>query len=890
MNQITITPPDGTPVFHTAVDGQRIVVVALGGIEDVTIDLPAIAPSAIGMSIEISFIMAPGAFGRIAPAVADNLQLMGSGDGGVGEEMVLWDSTTLRTSFYRLTATHTAIYTIWLVQPLVPIGMLGPAVGFGFNPLVPLPMTITAHGGLGGPPGAANIGADVEIKGGFGSIDNSGVSGSGGNIQINSGLISVSAGGAAPQGPDINITASNGGTNTGPFAAGNGGNLQFYAGAGGAAFVDPGGTGSFGGNVTLIAGEGGAGSTSSGPGGAAQMLGGEGGHATLTSGTAAGGTALLVGGEGGDGSVEVVAGGIGGVTTVRGGAGGTGGAAVGGVGGDTVVDAGAGGTGTPAGVPGTLFLGTTNARNILVGPITAGRVTISRLSEFATVNLINSGGGVLLQYDINRVTVAASTETVLTLPTLNTQPSQVGMACRVLIDNAAAAGRITVNAAGGDTLLGPVINNNLTIVAGTMLVFRAVSATEWVLEDRSGLVGVTSAETTALGSGAGDAITVETDNTAVGFNALLLNTANANTAVGARALDANSSGVRNTAVGTDALSAVSTSGDCTAVGFDALRNSTGANNTAVGSGTLDANVGGSENTAVGNQALGTNISGGGNVAVGHQALFANTGNNNTAIGSNALLGNVGGIGNTAVGTGSLQTADAANNNTAVGLNALNQTTGADNTAVGAAALDVNASGTQNVAVGVNALGAATTVSGNTAVGYNAGTLATLGDNTLIGHQAGSSITSGTGNIMIGKDAEPPSVTDNYRINIGGAITGQTSGGNGQISFKRTVANLVNAAGADLINATPLTADINRVTVTAGGADGVKLPIAAAQMVGREITVINDDQSGTDDIKVWPGTGPDEIIGAGGAGLSYTQVNDQVNRYICYAIGFWYVTN
>src|SRR5437762_4799316 len=98
-------------------------------------------------------------------------------------------------------------------------------------------------------------------------------------------------------------------------------------------------------------------------------------------------------------------------------------------------------------------------------------------------------------------------------------------------------------------------------------------------------------------------------NTAEGFQALLnVNTAVGvfNTAVGAKALKADTSGAHNTAVGGQALLSNNGSSN-TAVGVNALvTNTTGSQNTAVGQGALASNTTADLNTATGFQALSTN--------------------------------------------------------------------------------------------------------------------------------------------------------------------------------------------------------------------------------------------------------------------------------------------
>ena len=114
----------------------------------------------------------------------------------------------------------------------------------------------------------------------------------------------------------------------------------------------------------------------------------------------------------------------------------------------------------------------------------------------------------------------------------------------------------------------------------------------------------------------------------------------------------------NSALGRNALSSVS--GDATnntALGREALENTTGGGtplkgsyNTAVGDRALRANTYGYSNTASGSSALSSNTTGFYNTASGADALYSNqTGSRNTASGYYALRGNINGSGNTALG-------------------------------------------------------------------------------------------------------------------------------------------------------------------------------------------------------------------------------------------------
>ncbi len=133
-------------------------------------------------------------------------------------------------------------------------------------------------------------------------------------------------------------------------------------------------------------------------------------------------------------------------------------------------------------------------------------------------------------------------------------------------------------------------------------------------------------------------------NTALGLNALVSATPGVpnpssgmrNTAVGARALRANTSGRHNTGVGEGALRYNTSGVYNTAVGLNALRNSNGDTNTAVGHYALSGNGFGTRNTAVGVSALVANSTGTENTGVGRWALSHNkTGDNNLALGHRA---------------------------------------------------------------------------------------------------------------------------------------------------------------------------------------------------------------------------------------------------------------
>lgn len=242
-------------------------------------------------------------------------------------------------------------------------------------------------------------------------------------------------------------------------------------------------------------------------------------------------------------------------------------------------------------------------------------------------------------------------------------------------------------------------------------------------------------------------------NTAIGNAALRENTTGiSNTALGEASLLENTTGSFNTALGQSALSRNTIHSRLVALGDSTLFwNGTGGAllteaiaNTAVGSKALFANTKGKNNTALGFEALMINTLGDNNVALGFHTLTANsTGFENVAIGDEALIANTSGFRNTAVGSSALFANTFGNSNTAVGDAAIVfTTTGIDNTAIGAGALFNNITGNGNTAVGRSAFQNGTAFSNSTAVGFvsviTASNQIRLGNNvvTSIGGQVG----------------------------------------------------------------------------------------------------------------------------------------------------------
>jgi hypothetical protein len=197
---------------------------------------------------------------------------------------------------------------------------------------------------------------------------------------------------------------------------------------------------------------------------------------------------------------------------------------------------------------------------------------------------------------------------------------------------------------------------------------------------------------TAIGAKALRSNTQGWGNTALGLQANYFNTTGStNIAIGFSTLLANTVGYSNVAIGVYALYRNTNRSNLVAIGDSALyNNGLGADspyhavyNTALGSKALFANTDGYKNTGLGSHSLVNNTSGNENTATGYNALLSNTvGSRNTATGVEAMLNNITGIQNVAIGQSALRYNLAGYGNTAVGYNAGFNTTGDANVFLG----------------------------------------------------------------------------------------------------------------------------------------------------------------------------------------------------------------
>lgn len=181
----------------------------------------------------------------------------------------------------------------------------------------------------------------------------------------------------------------------------------------------------------------------------------------------------------------------------------------------------------------------------------------------------------------------------------------------------------------------------LSISGGNSVTLPSAGGSGWSLTGNAG----TNPATNFIGTTDGQPLIFKTKNTisgrisddsnlnqvstSFGFETLLLNTGNNNSAFGFNSMKNNTSGRRNSAFGIRSLTS----------------NTTGIENTAIGYETLRLNTTASRNTAMGAYALSSGNSGN-NTAIGYNALSVNTGSENSALGVHALQSNTQGTTNT----------------------------------------------------------------------------------------------------------------------------------------------------------------------------------------------------------------------------------------------------
>lgn len=451
----------------------------------------------------------------------------------------------------------------------------------------------------------------------------------------------------------------------------------------------------------------------------------------------------------------------------------------------------------------------------------------------------------------------------------------------------------TVGSSGGLTMQGVGVGGSLSLIptAGQNLNISLSTTGDFVLntnqlyvDTSTGYVGIGDATPSYILDVAGDALingvrigmgegSVAT-NTALGASALNANTTGANNvAVGASALVLNTGGVRNSAVGSGALASNTSGNNNTAVGYQSMNGNTiGSLNTAFGFQSLFSTTTGNLNTAIGYEALRSNTTGDSNVVLGYGAGY-NPGVNG-AYTSNVLLGYQAGNNITDGATGNIVIGHDIDLPTAGGTGQMTIGNLIFATGLGATGTTVS---TGSIGIGTASPGAEFVVAknGGEIVSSNAGQTRFVSlysdNNPGIFYNASEALRFGSvssfagggfsekmrldnsGNLTIGgstsisKLAIPiaPTASANYGlVSLGsGAFDGSTSGFfTGSANGTMIAANQVSGGTADLINVQ--LAGANRFKVTSAGLVGINTTTPAVPLdVTGDVRIRNGGQPG-----------------------------------------------
>jgi hypothetical protein len=427
-------------------------------------------------------------------------------------------------------------------------------------------------------------------------------------------------------------------------------------------------------------------------------------------------------------------------------------------------------------------------------------------------NLTVTGNTTLGDADTDTITQTASYVTGTQLKSAKTATNTLSLAAYD-VDGTAYTNLITLTASNTPTLaltstgVGTINNMSIGATTASTGAFTTLTASTSITNSSLTSGRVTYATTAGLLTDSANLLYSGTDLTVygltVGRGAGAVST---NTAVGASALQANTSGAENTAVGyqagygnigatgntyTGRLAGYTNTAGTDNAGFGnlALYYNTGSSNVAVGRSTMQQNNSGSNNTGLGHNALFNNTTASNNTAVGYQAGYANTtGVSNTAIGYQAGYSVTVNGPITAIGYQAGYTYNAADDwgSVFVGWGAGKLTTGKDNIVVGGNALFTNSSGAFNTAIGAASLYSNTTASNNTAVGYQAGNANTTGTYlTAVGNQAAYSNTTGNANSAFGLSALANNTTgaSNTALGMQALNANTTSSNNTSVGYQ-----------------------------------------------------------------------------------------------------------
>jgi hypothetical protein len=213
----------------------------------------------------------------------------------------------------------------------------------------------------------------------------------------------------------------------------------------------------------------------------------------------------------------------------------------------------------------------------------------SSVGDIGIQDAFNTGVNLMLV----RESSLATAYPVVTQYDIGTDPNQVPL-------NGYLGTMAFQDAAGVNIDLAAINTATISSAAISSATITAITADTTIFGVKVGRGGGAISSNTAVGAVALNVNTTGSDNTAIGNAALVSNTTgNSNTVVGSFALYSNTTGVKNTALGWAALYSCSTGNNNTANGIQALSSCTGSNNIALGYQAGLSLTTGSNNTIIG---------------------------------------------------------------------------------------------------------------------------------------------------------------------------------------------------------------------------------------------------------------------------------------------------
>lgn len=283
----------------------------------------------------------------------------------------------------------------------------------------------------------------------------------------------------------------------------------------------------------------------------------------------------------------------------------------------------AGNTGT---VPGTDFLGTTDAKDFVFKTNNSER---ARFTSGGFLGIGTTTPAQQLELTGNfRLPVSTSTTGILYAGTFRFAHNLGGTYFGTNAGNLATTS--SWNTGIGQNVMQSQTTGNFNVGVGATALASSTGGFSNSAIGYQALNGLTTGgDNTAMGSSVMRSLTTGSRNIAIGSQAMIgsATSSSDNVAMGYGALAGNGVSFFNTAIGSAALNATSTGANNTAIGRSSMQsNTTGSRNTALGYNSLFSGLTTTNNTAIGYEA-GRDVTGSGNVMLGYQAGYSEAGSN-----------------------------------------------------------------------------------------------------------------------------------------------------------------------------------------------------------------------------------------------------------------------